>query len=310
MTDYPAQLVPDSLEVLLLPSGDEVHIPKARPAFRQWTGEFEKDTYGNKPLVDMDGEPLFAELAILRLFQKGGWDGVWVDTFGRKYRTAWEETGVVRLSGKRLETLKAIQRRAGSAHGCFDVYCWRDDLVLFAESKRASKDHIRDTQLRWLEAALRVGLEPVSFLTVEWSFANSLATDRSISPQAVWRDEYSRNPMTGGARIVKRSDRRMEDEEAPGPPSESLRIYFDAHDPDAHDKFLRWKERNWRGYVISRRSPADGMLHRADCGHFEYGDESVSLTRTMKVCSLNKAELESWARENMRQRLKLCRSCM
>ena len=93
-------------------------------------------------------------------------------------------------------------------------------------------------------------------------------------------------------------------------PSESLQVFFDAYDTEAHDKFLRWRERNWRGYVISRRSPADGMLHRADCGHFEHGDKTASLTRTMKVCSLNRAELEGWARESMSQRLKRCRSCM
>jgi hypothetical protein len=62
--------------------------------------------------------------------------------------------------------------------------------------------------------------------------------------------------------------------------------------------------------VISRRSPADGMLHRADCGHFEHGDKSASLTRTMKVCSQDKAELEGWAREKMSRGVKRCRSCM
>ena len=52
------------------------------------------------------------------------------------------------------------------------------------------------------------------------------------------------------------------------------------------------------------------MLHRTFCGHFEHGDKSASLTRTMKVCSESKSELEEWARENIRVRLKRCRSCM
>ena len=91
MIDYPDPLVPEVLEAMVVPSGDEVHVPKARPTFNQWTGDFEGDTYGNKPLVDMDDEPMFAELAILRLFRKEGWDGVWVDTFSRKNRTAWGE---------------------------------------------------------------------------------------------------------------------------------------------------------------------------------------------------------------------------
>jgi hypothetical protein len=33
-------------------------------------------------------EHLFAELAVLSVFQQHGWNGVWADSFGRKYRTA------------------------------------------------------------------------------------------------------------------------------------------------------------------------------------------------------------------------------
>ncbi len=97
---------------------------------------------------------------------------------------------------------------------------------------------------------------------------------------------------------------------APSPLDEGPKVFFDAQDPDAHGTFLRWRERNRRGYVISRRLPSNAMLHRADCGHFEHGDQSVSLMRTMKVCSQSKRELEAWARENIRGRLKRCRSCM
>ncbi len=61
--------------------------------------------------------------------------------------------------------------------------------------------------------------------------------------------------------------------------------------------------------MISRRSRNDAMIHRAYCGHFEHGDKSASLTRTMKVCSRSKSKLEDWARENMRGGLKRCRSC-
>jgi hypothetical protein len=64
------------------------------------------------------------------------------------------------------------------------------------------------------------------------------------------------------------------------------------------------------GYVISRRSPSDAMIHQAGCGHFEFGDESVSLTKTMKICSVSRRELEAWAHENMKAGLRWCRSCM
>jgi hypothetical protein len=51
--------------------------------------------------------------------------------------------------------------------GSWDVFAWRDDQILFAECKRASKDAIRPSQRRWLEKALaaRVALE--TFLIVE-----------------------------------------------------------------------------------------------------------------------------------------------
>jgi hypothetical protein len=52
------------------------------------------------------------------------------------------------------------------------------------------------------------------------------------------------------------------------------------------------------------------MLRRAYCGHFEHGDKSASLTRTMKICSNNRDDLEGWARENLTAKLKRCRSCM
>ena len=72
MMDCTEPFIPDSLEVLLLSSGDEVHVPRARPTFKPWTGKVTEDTYENKPLVDTDDEPMFAELAILRYPQKDG----------------------------------------------------------------------------------------------------------------------------------------------------------------------------------------------------------------------------------------------
>ena len=41
------------------------------------------------------------------------------------------------------------------------------------------------------------------------------------------------------------------------------------------------------------------MLRRAYCGHFEHGDKSASLTRTMKKFSQNREDLEAWLREHM-----------
>jgi hypothetical protein len=305
MTLYPEQLVPETVENLHLPPGLDVQIPKAAPVFRLWSGEFTGDTYGNKPLLDVDGVPMFAELAILRLFQKDGWNGVWVDTFGKKYRTSWGEAGVVRLSGDKLQLLKAIHQRAGSASGCFDVFCWKDDSVVFAESKRRSKDEIRQTQLAWLEAAMQSGLDASAFLIVEWMSSGSPA-DIRVSR----RTSTHRRIAPLGARGVDDSKTNTAPPASASTSREGYLIFYDAHDPDAHGKFLRWRERHLSGYVISRRSPSDAMIHQADCGHFEFGDESVSLTKTMKICSATRRELEAWAREHTKAGLRRCRSCM
>jgi hypothetical protein len=85
---------------------------------------------------------------------------------------------------------------------------------------------------------------------------------------------------------------------------------YDAYDPDAHGKFLTWRERHSSGYVIRRRSPSDAVIHQAGCGHFEFRDESVSLTKTMKVCSVSRRDLEAWARKHTKAGLRRCRSCM
>jgi hypothetical protein len=75
----------------------------------------------------------------------------------------------VPLPAKQQKLLQDISNRAGSKNGCFDVFCWRGESILFAESKRQAKDKIRDTQRCWLQAALQYGLPITSFLIVEWS---------------------------------------------------------------------------------------------------------------------------------------------
>ena len=92
---------------------------------------------------------------------------------------------------------------------------------------------------------------------------------------------------------------RLASDEVDSLPSDDPEIFFDAYDTEAHGKSLRWRELNSRGYVISRRSATDAILHRAYRSHFEHGDKSTNLTRTMKVSSQNREDLEAWAREHV-----------
>ncbi|HEY6185773.1 MAG TPA: hypothetical protein VIW67_26260 [Terriglobales bacterium] len=142
-------------------------MPKTCPVFNPWNGAVTFDTYGGKAILDFKGEAVFAELLILRLFQMDGWSGVWVDTYRGKLRAA--------IAGEEAlppEIQMKFDHVCAARQGCFDVFVWKNDNILFAESKRAGRDRIRPTQVRWLEAALEAGLSVESLLVVEWNLAD------------------------------------------------------------------------------------------------------------------------------------------
>ena len=65
--------------------------------------------------------------------------------------------------------LQNIAERNGNTYaGCWDIVGWHKEMVVFAELKRRKKDRMQQTQLKWLAAALQVGLKPENFLLVEW----------------------------------------------------------------------------------------------------------------------------------------------
>jgi hypothetical protein len=141
---------------------------KASPAFSAWTGPPVSDDYGGKTVLDASGRPAFAELAILSRLRDAGWDGVWIDTFHRQYRTGCWGAEPVELSGDPARLLERIYARTGTRSGASDVFCWRGPDVVFAESKRRGQDYIQPSQLSFLDAALVTGLHLESFLIVEW----------------------------------------------------------------------------------------------------------------------------------------------
>jgi len=146
-----------------------VSVPKAVVVFQQWSGPPIADTYGGKAVLDYAGEPLFAELVILRQFQSAGWQGAWMDTYGRRTRISITDDSW--LPEEQRVLLDRVAARAGTPHGCFDVFAWNDNAVVFAEAKRSGQDRIRRSQVRWLSAALDVGVPLESLLVVEWSLA-------------------------------------------------------------------------------------------------------------------------------------------
>ena len=144
-----------------------MRLPKTTPQFSAWNGPIPFDRYGGKAILDFCGEALFAELMILRLFEEEGWSGVWVDTYRHCFRR--NPVTKVAIPKERLRMFEQLQEAAGAKSGCFDVFVWKEEMTVFAESKCSGHDKMRPTQIRWLEATLRFGLPIGSFLIVELS---------------------------------------------------------------------------------------------------------------------------------------------
>jgi len=131
-----------------------------------WAGEQPIETYGSKTVLDYEGRPAFAELAILWTLTDAGWDGAWVDTFGGRYRSGfWDNAPDVVLPAHVLELLSRIGTRAGGHGGAFDVVAWRGASVVFVEAKRCGRDRLRASQRRRMAAAEAEG---AVLLLVEW----------------------------------------------------------------------------------------------------------------------------------------------
>lgn len=156
-------------EIFALSSGVSISIKKYFLHFNEWKGAPIPNTYNNKPVIDWNGEPVFAELAVLRLFQSHGWEGVWVDSYRRKHRIGLPDVAEpVELPQKQKELIDAIRTKTGRSGGCWDVFVWKGENVLFVELKRQKKDSIRETQIRWLEKSLDYGLTAENFAFIEW----------------------------------------------------------------------------------------------------------------------------------------------
>jgi hypothetical protein len=152
-----------------LSSGKTIRVPSSHCVLERWRGKPIRDTYGNKPVLKFRGRPVFAEIAILRMLQRAGWNGVWVDTYRRRFRQNFSRH-LHKLPPHAQELYDRICRLNGDkTAGCFDVFAWKGKNYLFVEAKRRGKDSIRKTQRKWISAALRAGVPLKSLLIYEWS---------------------------------------------------------------------------------------------------------------------------------------------
>lgn len=126
-----------------------------------------KSTYTSKPLVQVDGDSVFGELAIVRWLQKDGWSALWADTFhGRKFWSVMPHCGAPVEPPAPIRALyDRIAQIKGSASGCFDVVAWKDGRVIWLEYKGPG-DRPNANEAAWIDAALRAGVEPTDLFFV------------------------------------------------------------------------------------------------------------------------------------------------
>ncbi len=135
-----------------------LQLPEASPP-RIQDGTLRK-TYLSKPVLVLNGEELFGELAIVRLLEKDGWQAVWADTFhGSKFWSNMpSKSSPVALPTEVQGLYDRIAALKGSPSGCFDVIAWKDERRCFFEYK-SLRDKSNKNELAWIAAAIDAGVD-------------------------------------------------------------------------------------------------------------------------------------------------------
>lgn len=181
MKVYPKHLTPDSTELYTL-EGISYVIPVVNTSLNKYQGKEVINTFGGKPVLEFNNDPVFAELAIQRIASQDKWDSRWVETYAQSKKLPYFFTGWTNLPLKEqvvspikdnyvMDVLSDISKGNGDSYsGCWDVVAWKDDNIVFFESKHYKKDFIRTTQLNWMKAALKQGLCIDQFVIVQWKY--------------------------------------------------------------------------------------------------------------------------------------------
>lgn len=156
----------DQLETVIKAGGHEATVVVHLIDLPVYSGPNPASTW-RKPVVGPPGRP-FAEFQVVDGLEADGWIAAWVSRPGR-FISTWEPRVQREFPREAIELHDRIRDRSGQKSGCWDVFAWRDGECLFAELKRGgSSDRIRESQLIWREAALRLGVPAHSFAVVEW----------------------------------------------------------------------------------------------------------------------------------------------
>jgi hypothetical protein len=156
-----------------------VELPKSRQVVdvltllrkeRRWHGlpPASFNSVPNKPFLDFNGQPTWAEFILLRTLEGDGWKGAWIKNWGGRefWRNPLEKTELPPFAKAIFQKIESQTAHGG---GCWDILVQREERVLFIESKQQGHDRITSTQAAWLESALQHNVPLSSFLIVEWS---------------------------------------------------------------------------------------------------------------------------------------------
>ena len=177
---------------ITLPTGRAVQeVPGVFVRLPRWAGQPFVDDFGKQSagMVELDGEHLFAELAVLRLLEREGWSGRWVNTTGGrgevwKYLTEWRDVPRDEQKHRPIEEAEPRQLLARVAgvngraryRGCWDTFAWRGEEFVFLQCRRVTGragSALTTEQENWLRSALYLGdrrLTLRSFCVVQWDY--------------------------------------------------------------------------------------------------------------------------------------------
>jgi hypothetical protein len=177
---------------ITMPAGRVIEdLPAVFMRFPRWGGPAFVDDFGRKAagLIELDGEHVFAELAVLRLLERAGWSGRWVNTQGGrgevwKYLTDWKDLPRQEQRNRPIEEAEPRQLLAAIAglnkparyRGCWDLFAWRGAEVAFIECKRTtpkSTGAVSKEKEDWVRSALYLGdrrISVESFCLVQWEY--------------------------------------------------------------------------------------------------------------------------------------------
>jgi hypothetical protein len=171
---FPEELIPQEDVEVVLGRGRKASLHRYRvdfnPCHERPTIALDR-AYSAKPLVLVEKQPAFPEIALLGLFLRNGWEGAWVDLSHRKFfdRMPNLSKGISLSTYPNQVVARIAENNEKSREGFWDLILWRERTVAFiAVVDRESGLGLSEGHMRWLNAALRAGVSPNQFVVIEW----------------------------------------------------------------------------------------------------------------------------------------------